>query len=86
MVRFHDGKPTGIWYSQHRDGAVYQWGDAGLSLENDRVCVIFLGQEVHGCLTYRSPSSLVPMARTQTTPVQGKCNMNALLDIRDILT
>lgn len=37
MVRFRDGKPTGIYFSQHSDGAAYQWGDAALSKEDERV-------------------------------------------------
>lgn len=38
MVRFRDGKPTGIYYSQHEDGAAYKWDDDTLSIENERVC------------------------------------------------
>ena len=37
MVRFRKGKPTGIYYSQHRDGAAYGWNDAALTMENERV-------------------------------------------------
>lgn len=37
MIRFRDGKPTGIYYSQHADGSAYQWDDADLSMENERV-------------------------------------------------
>lgn len=37
MVRFRDGKPTGIYYSQHSSGAAYQWNDTRLSLEDERV-------------------------------------------------
>ncbi|KAG5998728.1 hypothetical protein E4U52_005690 [Claviceps spartinae] len=36
MVRFHQGKPTGIYYSQHEDGAAYSWADAKLSLQDER--------------------------------------------------
>lgn len=39
MVRFHKGQPTGIYYSQHSDGSVYEWGDTALSKDNDRVCL-----------------------------------------------
>ena len=38
MVRFRDGEPSGIYYSQHRDGAAYEWDDDGLSLRDGRVC------------------------------------------------
>ena len=37
MVRFHDGKPTGIYYSQHRDGAAYDWDNDAISKTNERV-------------------------------------------------
>ncbi|KAJ4416806.1 hypothetical protein N0V82_006535 [Gnomoniopsis sp. IMI 355080] len=36
MVRFRDGKPTGIYFSQHSDGAAYEWGDAALAIEDER--------------------------------------------------
>lgn len=37
MVRFRDGKPTGIYFSQHSDGSVYDWSDSELTIENERV-------------------------------------------------
>lgn len=37
MIRFRDGKPTGIYFSQHSDGAAYKWDDAGLAIEDERV-------------------------------------------------
>lgn len=37
MVRFRDGKPTGIYFSQHSDGSVYDWSDSALTIENERV-------------------------------------------------
>lgn len=39
MVRFHDGKPSGIYYSQHRDGAAYDWNDAALTKTDERPLV-----------------------------------------------
>ncbi|CAF3491548.1 unnamed protein product [Fusarium graminearum] len=39
FVRFRDGKPTGIYYSQHSSGAAYNWNEEGLSLRNDRPLV-----------------------------------------------
>ncbi|KAH6962432.1 hypothetical protein BKA56DRAFT_560182 [Ilyonectria sp. MPI-CAGE-AT-0026] len=39
MVRFRDGKPTGIYYSQHSSGAAYDWNDTDLSLEDGRPLV-----------------------------------------------
>ena len=37
MIRFRDGQPTGIYYSQHSGGAAYGWHDEGISLEDERV-------------------------------------------------
>jgi hypothetical protein len=39
MVRFHDGKPTGIWYSQHSFGTAYSWDDAAISKQEGRPVV-----------------------------------------------
>ncbi|KAG6271204.1 hypothetical protein E4U48_003563 [Claviceps purpurea] len=39
MVRFHQGKPTGIYYSQHEDGAAYSWTSSKLSLQDERPLV-----------------------------------------------
>ncbi|KAG5982253.1 hypothetical protein E4U55_002144 [Claviceps digitariae] len=39
MVRFHRGRPVGIYYSQHEDGAAYAWSDAELSLKDERPLV-----------------------------------------------
>ncbi|KPM39835.1 hypothetical protein AK830_g6718 [Neonectria ditissima] len=39
MVRFRDGEPTGIYYSQHSSGAAYSWNDTGLSLRDGRPLV-----------------------------------------------
>ncbi|KAF4777727.1 hypothetical protein HER10_EVM0006482 [Colletotrichum scovillei] len=39
MIRFHDGKPTGIYYSQHSSGSAYKWDDKALSVENGRPIV-----------------------------------------------
>lgn len=40
MVRFRDGKPTGIYFSQHSDGAAYEWDDAALTIEDERVSLL----------------------------------------------
>ncbi|KAG8416406.1 hypothetical protein J3458_006994 [Metarhizium acridum] len=37
MVRFRDGKPNGIYYSQHSGGAAYAWDHADLSMKDGRV-------------------------------------------------
>lgn len=37
MIRYINGQPTGIYYSQHSDGAAYSWDDPDLSKYNDRV-------------------------------------------------
>ncbi|KAK1450195.1 hypothetical protein CMEL01_07531 [Colletotrichum melonis] len=39
MIRFHDGKPTGIYYSQHSSGSAYKWDDKDLSVEDGRPIV-----------------------------------------------
>ncbi|ROV90103.1 hypothetical protein VMCG_09786 [Cytospora schulzeri] len=39
MIRFHKGKPTGIYYSQHEGGSAYNWDDTALSIENARPVV-----------------------------------------------
>lgn len=38
MVRFRDGKPIGIYYSQHVDGKAYGWDDPIISKVDGRVC------------------------------------------------
>lgn len=38
MVRFRNGKPVGIFYSQHAGGAAYEWNDPTLSITDGRVC------------------------------------------------
>jgi amino acid transporter len=35
MVRFEDGKPIGIYYSQHVDGMGYNWDDSTLNITDD---------------------------------------------------
>lgn len=37
MIRFSNGEPIGIYYSQHRDGAAFDWEDEKISKSNDRV-------------------------------------------------
>ena len=37
MIRFRDGKPIGIFYSQHVDGKAYDWGDFVVSRTEERV-------------------------------------------------
>ncbi|KAG6015023.1 hypothetical protein E4U43_005876 [Claviceps pusilla] len=39
MVRFYKGKPVGIYYSQHEDGAAYAWTHMGISLKHERPLV-----------------------------------------------
>ncbi|KAM3524059.1 hypothetical protein NHJ13051_004772 [Beauveria bassiana] len=36
MVRFRGGRPTGIYYSQHSDGAAYDWHDERVMLKDGR--------------------------------------------------
>lgn len=37
MIRFRDGKPTGIYFSQHSDGEAFEWDDAALAKQDERV-------------------------------------------------
>jgi len=37
MIRFRNGKPVGIYFSQHRDGKAYDWDDPVLSKTDGRV-------------------------------------------------
>ena len=37
MIRFQDEEPTGIYYSQHSDGAAYGWDDENLMKSAGRV-------------------------------------------------
>ncbi|KAJ0118655.1 vacuolar protein sorting-associated protein 62 [Diaporthe amygdali] len=39
MIRFRDGKPTGIYFSQHSGGAAYEWDDTALTVEHERPIV-----------------------------------------------
>ncbi|KAK1624692.1 vacuolar protein sorting-associated protein 62 [Colletotrichum phormii] len=39
MIRFKDGKPTGIYYSQHVDGASFSWDDSALKKADGRPIV-----------------------------------------------
>lgn len=39
MIRFKDGNPTGIWYSQHAYGEACSWEDETCFLKDgNRVC------------------------------------------------
>lgn len=38
MIRFRNGQPIGIYYSQHRDGKGYVWDARAVSKKDDRVC------------------------------------------------
>lgn len=75
MVRFRDGKPTGIYFSQHSDGAAYQWNDATLSKEDDRVSSkVTCSVEIRTMtLTLRSSHLCTAHgAPMQTTCLQGR--------------
>ncbi|KAI6780071.1 uncharacterized protein J7T54_004203 [Emericellopsis cladophorae] len=56
MVRFHDGKPTGIYYSQHVDGSAFDWNDNGLTIQDDRP-LVFSAYGSHA--NYESPGEHV---------------------------
>ncbi|PTB70116.1 hypothetical protein BBK36DRAFT_1173339 [Trichoderma citrinoviride] len=56
MVRFRDGKPIGIWYSQHVSGAAYDWNHKALSKEDERP-LVFSAYGSHA--NYASPGDHV---------------------------
>jgi hypothetical protein len=40
MIRFKNGEPTGLFYSQHDGGASFDWNDHTVSKKDEiRVCV-----------------------------------------------
>lgn len=41
MIRFEDGEPTGIYFSQHSDGQAMEWDDPELSKVDGRVSYRF---------------------------------------------
>ncbi|KAJ3541102.1 hypothetical protein NM208_g4764 [Fusarium decemcellulare] len=46
MIRFKDGKPIGIYYSQHVDGAAFDWDDAKVS-KNDGRPIVYSARGSH---------------------------------------
>lgn len=48
MVRFQDGKPTGVYYSQHSYGAAYNWDEAALQTRDNRVSAPNQCKRVYG--------------------------------------
>ena len=78
MIRFRDGLPTGIYYSQHRDGVSYQWNDASLTKEDGRVSLIFvllcLGIHVTAAFS-RTALSLLFTARMAPTRITHQLGM-----------
>lgn len=66
MIRFLDGKPTAIWYSQHANGQAFEHDtvhkyDGGIRVGE-------LQAESLLILTSHSPLPIVPTALTQSTP------------------
>lgn len=41
MIRYVDGEPTGIFYSEHGDGRAYSWDDPKLLTSGGRVSASF---------------------------------------------
>lgn len=73
MVRFRDGKPTGIYFSQHRDGAAYSWDDTTLSKRDGRVSALLChARDIQCSHDSTSPSFTAPTARTQTIQPSGE--------------
>ncbi|KAI1840848.1 hypothetical protein JX266_012930 [Neoarthrinium moseri] len=72
MVRFHEGQPTGIYYSQHSDGSAYDWNDIAISKDNDRPLVYS---------AYGSHASYVsPGGHVHDAVLRDYCNAGQLWD------
>lgn len=37
MVRFHNGTPVGVYYSQHVDGVGFKWDSSKINITDGRV-------------------------------------------------
>lgn len=73
MVRFRDGKPTGIYFSQHRDGTAYSWDDSTVAKRDGRVSAFLCyARDSQSSHDFISPSSTAPTARTQTIRPSGE--------------
>ncbi|KAI5457680.1 hypothetical protein BGZ63DRAFT_393472 [Mariannaea sp. PMI_226] len=57
MVRFHNGTPVGIYYSQHMDGAAYNWDDSKLSKTDDGRPIVYSARGSHA--NYATPGDQV---------------------------
>jgi len=69
MIRFVDGKPTAIWYSQHANGQAFEYDtvhkyDGGIKVSE-------LQAELLLILTSHSPLPTVPTVLTQSTPLKA---------------
>lgn len=75
MIRFQDGEPVGIYYSQHRDGAAYDWDDESISKTDDRVHSGLSLPPPHTCHLSNSaysPSRIALAGPTQRIRRKGK--------------
>lgn len=48
MVRFHNGTPVGIYYSQHIDGVGFKWDDSTINITDGRVGGVMIPSEFIG--------------------------------------
>ncbi|KAF2845704.1 hypothetical protein T440DRAFT_260367 [Plenodomus tracheiphilus IPT5] len=69
MIRFRDGKPTGIYYSQHGDGRAYEWDDTELSKQDGRP-IVFSAYGSHA--NYASGGYVKSQIRYSGVP---RCNL-----------
>ncbi|KFA81269.1 hypothetical protein S40288_04867 [Stachybotrys chartarum IBT 40288] len=56
MIRFQNGTPQGIYYSQHRDGKGYSWSDPAVSKKDERPYV-YSGRGSHA--NYPEPGAQI---------------------------
>lgn len=73
MIRFRDGKPIGIYYSQHSDGSAYDWDDTALTMNEERVCLrgSVCEEEIRSDMD-SSPLYTAHMAPTRTGHLLGR--------------
>lgn len=69
MIRFREGKPIAIWYSQHANGQAFEYDtvhkyEGGIRVSEVQAKLLLI-------LTSHSPLPIVPTALTQSTPLRA---------------
>lgn len=72
MIRFDNGTPSALWYSQHSNGQAFEYGTVDKYNGGDRVSYMRIGSEAKSLTTIpHSPSCTAPTALTQITQRKG---------------